>query len=148
MPLTIGQALDRAEISSDDTTGNLEELKSTLLEFEYSPGDQTEDYTAVGDDTVNNEGIKPNPYIRARFKPESDDDESIAIVIAGGGKRAFDFQVVADSTNNRGIRIHGTGRLVRGDGSIPAPAAPITNAASCPPETISPYPAPPPRGRL
>lgn len=114
MPLTIGQALDRAEISSDDTTGNLEELKSTLLEFEYSPGDQTEDYTAVGDDTVNNEGIKPNPYIRARFKPESDDDESIAIVIAGGGKRAFDFQVVADSTNNRGIRIHGTGRLVRG----------------------------------
>lgn len=102
-----GHRLSSLKISSDDTTGNLQELSTDVTDtIRYRPGQQFSDrYVPEGGMKVPGPSM-PELEIPFRTNVALNANWQL-LVISPEGERAFEAVWIVDSTNNVGIKIVG-----------------------------------------
>lgn len=108
-----GRAVKTLQISTDNTTANLQELNTdTMQSFTLDRGIRTQERTRASDATVRYEAITPAPTAEFTFDPEITANRAFKVLWENDSvERAFKLQIEADSVNNKGLNVEGVAAL-------------------------------------
>ena len=108
-----GRALHKGQVSTDDDTANLRELKGEILDFTYNEGTGLEERTSAGHDIQNFVPRKAGPSVEIDFNPRTVGASSAyrTVFHDTGGQRVMDFQGQDGGAANSGWKLTGFCRV-------------------------------------
>ena len=114
MALISGEFFKEFQISTDNTTANLQELKDNLIgDVQYNRGALFAERTAAGDAYTNYEPIKPNPRVTCTFQADVAANKAMALVFTPSTEyvRKFTFTIEVDAVAKLGLKVSGDCRI-------------------------------------
>ena len=108
MPSIRGEAVQSCQISTDDATDNLKELRLDLLQgMVINKGVVAQQRTRGGDAIQRYDKLKADPSIELIFDPEMSEDRAYRLVVlTDADDQVFDIKIGTD-TQNEGLHVSG-----------------------------------------